>query len=157
MVTPNGSNGGRNLFVIITIIVAFLGVGAAIVSTMTGSNNAQVLLLQEQQRIEKENRTNQATQLENQLFQLQQRLERIENRSVAASADLDGKLQLEIQLVNATILESIRALDLTLQREIKVTRDGQDEDNIRERSDAARFVDFEARLRVIERLMDIVR
>jgi len=152
--TNTNSNGGRNLVIIVTLMIAFLGVGAAVVSTMTGSNNAQVLLLQEQQRIEKEARTDQAVQLQRQLDRLEERLERIEERSVAATADLDIVLQREIELVNATIIQRINDLDAALQKELAATQRGQDEDNIRERTDAVRLGDFEARLRVLERLVD---
>lgn len=145
MTTPAGptTNGNRNLFVVITIMVAFLGVGAAIVSTMTGSNNAQVLLLQEQQRTEKENR-------ESALTQLRQRLERIEGRSVAESEKLDLKLQKEFELSDETLEGRLDDLNKALQDEFGGTLTAQAEDNIRERSDADKHTNFEARLSVLE-------
>ncbi len=141
--TPRNNNRNGNLIAFVSIGVAILAVAIAVFAMLGESGNAQILLLQEQQRIEKENRTSQ-------ILELRQRLERIEARSVTAIQELDVKLQQEITLVNAAILESIRNLDDVLQREVQVTKDGQAEDNIRERVDATKFVDFEARLRVLE-------
>ncbi len=139
--SPNGRNG--NLISFVTIGIAILAIGMAVFTMVGESSNAQILLLQDQQETEKETRVNA-------LIQLRERLERIERRSVDADAALDTALQREIGLVIAEVIQRINDLDDALQKEFGGTLTAQAEDNIRERSDAEKHTNFEARLRVLE-------
>ena len=145
MATPNGPNNNRGFGVsgIVSILVAVVVIGISGFAIVSQNNNAQVLLLQEQQRIEKENRINQ-------LRDFQERLERIEARSVLAAKVLDDKLQLEAVRSNITIRQSIQDLDTVLQREIQFTKEAIGTDIIIARQLAVQATDFEARLRVLE-------
>lgn len=147
----NGNGPNKAIPIGMGLVIGILTLGVAGVAILSQSSNAQVLLLQEQQRIEKETRANS-------FFALESRLERIEGRSVFGLDALDIKLQQEIRLLNDTIEQEIIALDESLQREIAVTDLANEDLKFFEHNARVQIADFEARFRVLEaRWEDLVR